>query len=34
MKCVVEIGFRGYISDLGGDQQQVIYLICGIEHQK
>ena len=32
--CVVEIVFRGYISDLGGGQQQTNYLICAIEHQK
>lgn len=33
-KCVVEIVFRGYISDLVGGQQQTNYLICAIEHQK
>lgn len=28
------IVFRGYISDLGGGQQQTNYLIYAIEHQK
>lgn len=33
-KCMLEIVFRGYISDLGGGQQQTNYLIYAIEHQK
>ena len=33
-KCVVEIVFRGYISDLVCGQQQANYPICWIEHQK
>ncbi len=31
---MLEIVFRGYISDLGGSQQQTNYLIYAIEHQK